>query len=263
MAERKDLVAIAGLLDIQCDKPQEKGNETDTEILHKIVSSLESLLKPNQNHQESNPNNRNKLINISSINGQFPDSLAFPNSVRNSQNLTENVQLWKNLRKFNDLLKNDYSCRRQMLINRLDCTVESFKWKSSEIRKQAHLEAAEGKKSHKDKKSLNDLIHEKYDQARIGLANEPQITISHLLALRETECDNLLNSVVSTKSVDCQVLYKPTKQQRQDNTGQLVNLKQVIIPEVPDRGGRTEEMRMPSKESFSQQRRGRAGGKRY
>lgn len=263
MAERKDLIAIADMLDMHGDKHQDRDNETDIGILHKIVTSLESLLEHDQNRHESIPNNRNKLITAFSTNGRFPDSLAFPKPVRDSQNLSENHQLWKDLRKFNDLLRNDYSCRRQMLISRLDCTVESFKWKSSEVRKQAHLEAAEDKKSHKDKKSLNDLIHEKYDQARVGLVNEPQITISHLLALRETDCDSLLNSVVSTKSVDCQVLYKPTKQQRQNNTGQLVNLKQVIIPEVPDRGGRTDEMRMPSKETFSQQRRGRAGGKRY
>lgn len=258
MAQRKDLIAIAEMLFVQDNSTQNFDNKMDVEILQTIVMTLESLLIYDEAHHDPITGNQNKFLSYL-IDKQFPDSLAFPKPIRDSQDLAKNSQIWKNLRTFNDTLKSDYSCRRQMIIARLDCTVESFKWKSSEIKKQAHLEANREKKYHEGEKSLNEKIHEKYDQARIGLAKEPQITISHLLALREIECDNILNSVVSSKNVDCQLVYKPTKQQRQDNAGQLVNLKQVIIPEVPDRGGRTCEMRMPNNETFSRQH-GRQGG---
>lgn len=197
MAERKDLIAIAGMLDIHAADPTQDGdnnNKTDLELLQNIVKKLECLIRPSHHDPSSLTSNQQKLVACMD-NGQFPDSLAFPKALRAKQNLRENSQIWKDLRKFNDLLKNDYSCRRQMLIHRLDCTVESFKWKSSEIRKQAHLEAKGDEKSHKDQKNLNDLIHEKYDSPRIGLAKELQITTSHLLALREIECDSILNSV--------------------------------------------------------------------
>lgn len=260
MAERKDLIAIGEMLSTLDPVDQDTDKQTDVQILQNIIKTLESLPLTNTKDQ---PTRNLKTLASYYNNNQFPDSLAFPKTIRDSQNLVENSEIWTDLRKFNDSLKTDYSCRRQMLINRLDCTVESFKWKASETRKQAHLDARGDKSSNKDRKSLNDMIHEKYDQARKGLTREPQITISHLLAMRESECDNLLNSVVSSKNLDCQVIYKNTKQQRQDNTGQLVNLKQIIIPEVPDRGGRTDEMRAPSKETFPQHHRGRGGRRRF
>ena len=41
-------------------------------------------------------------------------------------NMTENQ--WKQLHKINQILYEDYKTRRELLLKRLDVTVQSFKW---------------------------------------------------------------------------------------------------------------------------------------
>lgn len=233
MSERNDLLTICKLLNIH----DINNNKSDIELVKEILSTLNS---------PSDTNKQLQLLNQSIL----PDSLAFPKTIRSNNNLQAKTELWNKIKKFQDLLKADYSCRRQMLINRLDCTIESFKWKASDLATDKSSQSSRGK-------SLNDMIHEKYEQPRMGLRRDPDVTISHLLALRETECDTLLNGVVSTAKFDCQVAYNKRNHQQNDDP---VNLKQIVIPDVPDRGGRTDEIRPPVRETFSQQRRARGRG---
>lgn len=237
MAESKELKSICELLGIEANF-QEQNN---TNLLNLIVNKLSTC----SGSSDQNTKKTAKLIDSERI----CDSLAFPEKTRCNRNLMTKPELWDNLKQFNDILKLDYSSRRQMLLNRLDCTVESFKWKAA----NKAAEPASDKNS-----PLNDLIHEKYEKARMHLRDEPNITLSHLLAVRETESDTLLNSVASSCGTDGKVVYKEGSK----GQGELISLKQVVIPAVPDRGGRTGEIRAPAKESFSQQRRGRGRGGR-
>lgn len=232
MSQRRELVAICELLQIP-----NTSNQNDIELLRSIASKAKTELQ------------------------DLPDSLAFPLKTRQSSDLLNAHEFWSELSKFDNLLKQDYSNRRQMLLNRLDSTVESFKSK----RQQRTAENAQNTKKQsqgQNTKSSNELIQEKYEQQRTGLTAEPDVTLSHLLALRVTECDKLLNSVVSTNTVDCKVAYKAPTNYRQQPSNTLVNLKQIIIPDVPDRGGRTGEHGEPPKETFSRQHRGGRGGGR-
>lgn len=239
MAERKELLAMAKLLGREDTCLQ---NKTDLELLKIIVAQVESNKDP---------------LNLL----DFEDSLAFPQATRDKIQLIGAGHLWSQLDSFNDQMRQDYTCRRQMLLRRLDCTVESFKWKGSTTSSSNSASGlgAAGDGSDSTTKTLNDQIHECYEKARIRLKEEPQVTLAHLLAARETGCDKLLNGVVSTNNVDCKITY------RASNSSEVVNLKQVIIPHVPDRGGRVDEHRAPPKETFAHQRggsnfRGRGGG---
>lgn len=226
MAERKELLAIYRLLDNKSPPDNQVDNKSELELLRNIVTTLESG-KSDKRLDKDN----------------LPDSLAFPRDTRDGKNLIEATDIWDRLEKFNNLLRSDYTCRRQMLLKRLDCTVESFKWKGN--KKQG-----DDKPLHAKAKSLNDQIHERYDNARSNIRDESQVSMSDLLAIRDTQCDRILNGVVSTESVDCQIPYGKQRQ------GDMINLKQVIIPHVPDRGGRTDEVRPPPKETHGHQRGG-------
>lgn len=209
--ERKDLIEVYKLLAspdelLQRDEHWLNG-KTDIELLKSIVDKL---------------NQQDDLVG---------DPLL---PCRSSSVSTKSAprELWTELDKFNNSLRQNFTCRRQMQLNRLDCTVESFKWKSTE-----HSET-------------NDKIHQIYDQIRISLKPEPSVTMSHLLALRLNDCDTLLNEIVSsTKTTDCKIIYSQGREESAESKG--VNLKQVIIPDVPDRGGRPEEIRAPQRDSFA------------
>lgn len=236
MSERKDLIAICEMFNISLDW----NSKTDADILKSIVAKLNSL---ETNHEKFS----------------VPDSLAFPQSARDLKGVIEDKDLWNELEQFHQLLQNDYTCRRQMLLNRLDCTVESFKWKASKTRNPSNPSGDSRKQGTEGKESLNDRIHQMYDTSRAELKPQPNVKMAHLLALRESDCDKLLNSVVSSRSNDCQVNYKNHKNRHTN----LVNLKQIIIPDVPDRGGRTDDIGSPPRETYShQQRYGRGRGGR-
>jgi len=179
------------------------------------------------------------------------DSLAFPLEARKRVNMIEANSLWHKLDKFNDQLRQDFTCRRQMLLKRLDCTVESFKWKGS-ASKANHGCSGDQKGT---TKSLNDRIHEAYETIRVKLKDEPQVGLPHLLAARESECDRLLNEKISSRGIDCMIAYGKSVKNK-EVPSESVNLKKVIIPHVPDRGGRADEHRPPPKETLGQRRGG-------
>lgn len=244
MTERKELLAITQLI---CDDNDESGthfeDKSDLDLLKYITERIKSTERPVP----------------SSSSPHLDDSLAFPKATRDSIDLIAETELWTALDKFNDQLRQDYTCRRQMLLRRLDCTVESFKWKGTNVQNSQPQMGGDSKQA----KSLNDTIHERYEEARRHLREEPLVTMAHLLAIRETECDKLLNGVISSDTVDCKINYQNDK-----SSTKSINLKHVIIPDVPDRGGRPEEHRPPPKETFASQRgghsrdgRGRGGGR--
>lgn len=197
---------------------------SDIETLQLILDSLEA------NKKDSGDSSSVKLD--SSKISQIADSLAFPSAHRLDKNLKDRSELWNQLDKLNKTLKADYSARRQMVLERLDRTVDSFK------SKWANADRHKTDQKGSTHKTRSDLIEEKYKQARADLTREPNVTLSHLLAVRETDCDKYLNNVVSSRSVDCKVNY-PKQAGNKSGQEELVNLKQIIIPKVPDRGGRT------------------------
>lgn len=198
MTAQEDLLDICRLLSID-----ETQGCNQTQLLRAILSKL------NSKSRELEPLEESKL----------PDPLAFPadlgESVRNCD------VFWDELGKYNDVLKQEFSRRREILLCRLDCTVESFKWKATEQHGVV---------------DTNTKIHDKYEEARHkGLKEMPDSMLSRLLAARSTDCDKLLNCVVSsTTGVDCLI---------KGNTKSVESLKKVMIPNVPDRGGRVDEIR--------------------
>lgn len=173
---------------------------------------------------------------------QLPDSMAFPGQTINLLD-TARAQaepFWAELTQFNNLLKKEFTRRRQIMITRLDCTVESFKWKSS---------GPDTSKSTDKDCDINKTIHDTYEASRLRLQPAPNVTLAHLLAARAPDADLWLNGVVSTNQVDF------PKSNIVADVSESSSLKKVIIPAVPDRGGRPSEIRAPLRESFSGQRR--------
>lgn len=215
--ERKDLIRIGELLNIHGDNDDSilnwTQNKTDLELLKCINQKLDQL---------DSDSEVKKLIDDEPVLSAGQHGTIF----------------WEDLSKFNDLLKQDYTNRRQMLLERLDRTVESFKWKQSNDKKQK--------------------INQLYDKIKANLKSEPEVTLSHLLATKSKDCDRLLNGVVSSA--------RSSQTIKQGDSH--VELRKVIISEVPDRGGRAEAARAPRTETFSQQQkrgrqnRGRSGGRR-
>lgn len=253
-AERADLLAIGQTLGIFDSADDESRKQCDNiALLKAIVDHIKSA-------QQATRSTALKDVD---------ESFAFTPEARArlaAQDDPRSTNFWQALSKLNDMLRQDYTHRRTMLLNRLDCTVESFKWKNSNNEK-VQSGSNQGTGTSDKAKSVNDLIHERYESARLKLRNEPQISLAHLLAARKRESETLLNSVVSSRSVDCKISYKTSNEsQRAPDSGDLTYLKQVLIPDVPDRGGRPNEVKPPKKETFSQQHRqgnnnrGRGGG---
>lgn len=229
MEERKDLIALCANLKV--GSPIDIDNLTNNDLLKLILQKL---------------NGQSSIDNL-------PDSLAFPQAARDRLKSIDHCQHWDRLKTFNDLLRQDYSYRRQMLLNRLDCTIESFTWKASEKSTQP----SQAPSKTQNKQSTDDLVHERYNKARAELHVEPDVTLGLLLATRETDCDKMLNGIVGSRGLDSKLTLDHT-----DSSGKLVNLKQINIPDVPDRGGRPNEIRAPAKESFAHQRRSFGRGSR-
>ncbi|XP_076641460.1 protein FAM98A [Halictus rubicundus] len=118
---------------------------------------------------------------------------------------------WKDLQHIQQELHDEYRLRRDMLLKRLDVTVQSFLW-SDRIRSQE----AE--------------LNKRYEDTRKFLSAEPNVTFADLLASRD---DIALMEKTSSASV-----RKNTKS----------NINSVIIGTVPDRGGRPYEQEPPPPE---------------
>ncbi|CAG2176390.1 unnamed protein product, partial [Oppiella nova] len=111
------------------------------------------------------------------------DSLLFP------EGLTLSPDQWKTLEAINEDLKKDYTIRREMLLRRCDCTVGAFKWKSDNVSDES--------------KAIEKQITEKYESRRQKLSITPNVLMSSALAARQSDCDLLVNAMVSHKSVNC------------------------------------------------------------
>lgn len=204
-------VAIAKLLDIPIDAQANQHQADITDVLRQIDRKLDTL--PEEIKSKS-----------------CQQSAIAPNSTLKDGDSRRSLEQkgWDRLEEINEKLRQDYTIRRQMLLTRVDCTVESFKWKASNDAKG----------------ELNEKIHAIYDPLRIKLKPEPNVSMAHLLAVREKDCDNMLNSVVSSNNIECSV-------------------RNTLIPAVPDRGGRPNEVRAPPKETFrfQQSHRGHSRGR--
>ncbi|KAF5307881.1 hypothetical protein FQR65_LT18295 [Abscondita terminalis] len=132
---------------------------------------------------------------------------------------------WDILDKIDHDLNEEYLIRREMLLKRLDCTIQSFQWS--------------------DRTKGKDALFEKtYLEKRKGLKVEPEVNLSDLLAARD----------------DLAVIEKTSSALVRKNTKSSIN--RVIIGEVPDRGGRTSEQQPPPPEMppWQQRNTGFGGG---
>ncbi|KAI4499097.1 hypothetical protein M0802_005680 [Mischocyttarus mexicanus] len=118
---------------------------------------------------------------------------------------------WDKLHDYNKELHKEYEMRREMLLKRLDVTIQSFLW-SERVQKQ--------------EKELNS----KYLSGRAKMGIRPNVVIADLLAARD----------------DLAVIEKTSNAVVRKNTRS--NINKVIIGDVPDRGGRPYEQEPPPPE---------------
>ncbi|XP_059806803.1 protein FAM98A-like [Hypanus sabinus] len=115
---------------------------------------------------------------------------------------------WERLEEIHRAMCAEYECRRQMLITRLDVTVQSFHWSE---RAQQHGAA----------------MVRLYEPLRDVLCSRPSVTLALLLSARE----------------DLSVITKTTSQSSREKTACAVN--KILMGPVPDRGGRPGEIEPP------------------
>ncbi|XP_059480500.1 protein FAM98A [Neocloeon triangulifer] len=127
-----------------------------------------------------------------------------------------NPDKWKALVKEQQKLHSEFKIRRELLITRLNVTVQSFEW------------------SDRLKDRQDDMAKE-YQNRKSALCKEPAVDISDLLAAR----------------LDLSILEKTSNASVRKNTKSGVN--DIIIGKVPDRGGRPSEQAAPPKEMPSWQ----------
>ncbi|CAF4944553.1 unnamed protein product [Pieris macdunnoughi] len=140
-----------------------------------------------------------------------------------------NEKDWKSLENTFTELFEEYRLRRETLITRLECTIQSFEW-SDRL------------------KSKRDVIQSTYRPKREQMKLKPNVKLSDFLASRSS-----LLQIEKTSSASVR-----------KNTQSDVN--KVLIGRVPDRGGRPNEQQPPPPEMPSWQQRsapqgGRGGGR--
>lgn len=175
------------------------------------------------------------------------DSLLLP------EGLTLSPDQWKTLEAINEDLKKDYTIRREMMLRRCDCTINAFTWKSD------------------NDEQIKKKIAQVYEPRRQKLSTTPNVTLADALAARPSDCDELVNSVVSNTPTNC-LIHVPSHgvaNRGKEQIKQMEELHKYRIGAVPDRGGRPNEQPKPPRESFAQQQnqrenpqrgRGRGGG---
>lgn len=118
---------------------------------------------------------------------------------------------WNKLSNYDKELHTEYEIRREMLLKRLDVTIQSFLW-SERVKAQ--------------EKELNTRYH----SGRSKMGTKPNVGIADLLAARD----------------DLAVVEKTSNAAVRKNTRS--NINKVIIGAVPDRGGRPYEQEPPPPE---------------
>ncbi|XP_018578218.1 protein FAM98B isoform X2 [Anoplophora glabripennis] len=130
---------------------------------------------------------------------------------------------WQILNDVQKDMNNEYKIRREMLLTRLDVTIQSFQWSNRT-------------------KGKEDMFENIYHIKRVLLKVDPDVDLSDLLAAR----------------VDLAIIEKTSNANVRKNTRSELN--NVIIGQVPDRGGRTSEIAPPPPEMPSWQQRSAGGG---
>ncbi|CAG9837819.1 unnamed protein product [Diabrotica balteata] len=135
---------------------------------------------------------------------------------------------WEVLNGVQEDLHSEYKIRREMLLTRLDVTIQSFQWSDRT-------------------KGKDDVFEKLYHDRRKLLKVEPDVDLADLLAAR----------------TDIAIIEKTSSSSVRRNTRSSLN--RIIIGQVPDRGGRTSEIAPPPPEMPSWQQRsagpgGRGGG---
>ncbi|ODM93853.1 Protein FAM98A [Orchesella cincta] len=119
---------------------------------------------------------------------------------------------WSQIEKYFGELTADYQKRQEMLLKRLDVTVQSFHW-------------SDRLKGHKEKE-----INQQFQKHRPQLNSTPSVKVCDILAAR----------------ADLPIVEKTASASVRKNTKSAVN--NVVIGRVPDRGGRTDEIQPPPPE---------------
>ncbi|XP_069763617.1 protein FAM98A-like isoform X2 [Narcine bancroftii] len=114
---------------------------------------------------------------------------------------------WEHLEEIHQAMCMEYECRRQMLISRLDVTVQSFHWS--------------------DRAQRGALMDELYEPLRGALCSRTSVTLADLLSARE----------------DFSVITRTTSRSSREKTSCPVN--KILMGPVPDRGGRPGELEHP------------------
>lgn len=190
---------------------QLKLNESEESKALRTILSLFNLSR-----QCSNNNVKEMIDHIESktkeLIGNLPNGLA-----KSLFNFHLNEKQWEQLASINQSLFEDFLLRRELLMTRLDVTIQSFKWADS-------------------MKKNNNEITSLYQKYRKQLPVKPTIKLFHILGARE----NLLKQ---EKTCSTRIMTKS-------------HLHKIIIPKPPDRGGRTCEMNEPAAEmpSFMQRK---------
>lgn len=139
---------------------------------------------------------------------------------------TLSASQWEIIEYISHALRQDYEVRRQMVLQRLDVTIQSFTWSD----RLAHQ---------------HDKVGSFYHPIRQKMSSAVKTDISHLLAAR----DDLL------------YVEKCSSEKTRERTSCSIN--RVVMGSVPDRGGRAYELGPPPPEMPSfQQRCGGAPGHR-
>lgn len=206
---------------IKVDAPEDKSmdivvEESDTaNDLKKILITLKfNKPPPNITPQLLFSKVEAKLVDVISKGGQ--QLVGKP-----LYNKTVSEQQWKDLEKVLKEMLEEYRLRRETLITRLECTIQSFEWSDRLKAKKDEIEAA-------------------YRPKKEQLKAEPNVKMSDFLAARTS----LLQ------------LEKSSSANVRANTECDVN--KVIIGKVPDRGGRPNEQHPPPPEMPSWQQRTQA-----
>lgn len=132
---------------------------------------------------------------------------------------------WKEIEYVSQALEQDYSRRRQMVIQRLDVTIQSFRW-SEQLQNK------------------DDRLNSVYRSVRSRMAPAADLDVAHLLAAR----DDLLQ------------IEKTSGGSARERTKCGIN--RILIGKVPDRGGRPRELDRPPPEmpAFQQRKQQRGSG---
>lgn len=130
---------------------------------------------------------------------------------------------WHILECINEELHKEYYLRREMLLKRLDVTIQSFKWSDKAKKKE-------------------DQIANVFMPSRKLMSVDPKVVLADLLGARE----------------DLAIIEKTSSASVRKNTQCAIN--KVMIGKVPDRGGRPSEQQAPPPEMPSWQKRNDGGG---